>query len=347
MTFVLGTDERRAGGPTAHLGRYRAVDGSSGAPLHLDVDGPHALLVVGKRGYGKSHTVGVLAEELARVDGVAPVVVDPVGVFPSLCEPAEGEPVPASVLADPAVDPASLDPRSWCSLLALPAESAAGGLVWQAARERGSLAGMREHAAAADASRSARRAAQNHLSLAASWGVFDAGGIDAATLAGNEATVLDLSGLERAPTNAVLRGVCEAVYRARVEGRTGRLPWLLVDEAHVFFDGVGAGGLETLLTRGRGPGVSTVLATQRPAVVPDVAVSQSDVLVAHRLTAEEGLAALAGMQPTYVHSPLEQQLPEEPGEAVIVDDATETVHGVRVRERVTPHGGDSPRVSEL
>ena len=62
MTFVLGRD----GGdcPTADLGVYRALDGSDGAPVALDLDAPHAVTVVGKRGYGKSHTLAVLAEEL-------------------------------------------------------------------------------------------------------------------------------------------------------------------------------------------------------------------------------------------------------------------------------------------
>jgi len=33
------------------------------------------------------------------------------------------------------------------------------------------------------------------------------------------------------------------------------------------------------------------------------------------------------------------------GEAVVVDDVTETVQTVRIRERGTPHGGTSPRAS--
>lgn len=88
-----------------------------------------------------------------------------------------------------------------------------------------------------------------------------------------------------------------------------------------------------------------VLATQRPAALPAVAVSQADLLVAHRLTAEADLEALAAARPTYAAAPLADRLPERPGEAVVVDDATEAVHIVRVRERRTPHGGTSPRAS--
>ena len=32
---------------------------------------------------------------------------------------------------------------------------------------------------------------------------------------------------------------------------------------------------------------------------------------------------------------------------VVVDDATETVHAATVRQRETPHGGDSPRASAV
>ena len=68
MTFVLGRESGPDDGPVGRLGSYRARDGSAGAPLSLDLDGPHAVSVVGKRGYGKSYTLGVLAEALARTD---------------------------------------------------------------------------------------------------------------------------------------------------------------------------------------------------------------------------------------------------------------------------------------
>ena len=346
MSFVLGREGGVEVGPTGDLGRYRARDGSDGAPIHLDLDGPHAALVVGKRGYGKSYTLGVVAESLARADGVAPVVVDPMGVFDTLAADADGEPVPATVVDEPRVAPESVDPRSWCELLGLSPESGAGGLVWQAAAATASLSAMSDHVAATDAPGADRRAAANHIELADSWGVFDPDGLTASTLASSEATVVDVAGLDTAPMNAVVRGVVEALYRARIDRTIQRLPWLLVDEAHTFFDGVARSALETILTRGRAPGVSLVLATQRPSVVPEVAVSQSDLLVSHRLTSERDLDALAAAQPTYMDATLAERLPTAPGEVVVVDDATETVHAARIRERATPHGGSSPRASD-
>lgn len=349
MTFVLGRESGRDAGPVGRLGSYRALDGSAGASLFVDLDGPHAALVVGKRGYGKSYTLGVLAEALARTRGVAPVVVDPMGAFDGLAGPvtADTAPVPATVISAPTVTATTLDPRSWCSLLGLAPESGPGGLVWRAATETATLAAMCDYVSGMDAPQADKRAAANHLALAQSWGVFGADGLSASALAGSEATVLDVSGLDTAPMNAVVRGVAETLYRARVEDRIARLPWLVVDEAHTFFEGVTGPALDRILTRGRAPGVSLVLATQRPSAVPAVGVSQSDLLLAHRLTAQADLDALDRARPTYMDTSLADRMPTAPGDVVVVDDATETVHAAQVRRRATPHNGDSPSVSAL
>ncbi|MFB6083219.1 MAG: ATP-binding protein [Halorientalis sp.] len=349
--FVVGRDRGVDAGPSGHLGAYRALDGSAGAPLHLDLDGPHAATIVGKRGYGKSYTLGVVAESLARAPGVAPVVVDPMDVFATLSRPVRdgAAPVAAEVIEEPTVAPAALDPRSWCALLGLPPESGAGGLVWRAASEADTLDGMCDHVDATDAPGSDRRAAINHVTMAESWGVFDADGLTATDLAGPEVTVIDVAGMATDPMNAVARGIGEALYRARETGTADRLPWLLLDEAHTFFEGVARSSLETILTRGRAPGVSLVMATQRPSAVPDVAISQSDVVISHRLTAEADLAALQAAQPTYVDDTLadDDRMPTDTGEVVVIDDSTETVHAARIRRRDTPHGGDSPSASDV
>lgn len=348
MTFVIGREEGDVeDGPIGQLGSYRALDGSSGAPLSLDLDRPHAALVVGKRGYGKSYTLGVIAEALARTDAIAPVVVDPMGAFTTLTEPTAGVCVPAEVIEEPRIQPTALDPRSWCELLDLSPESGAGGLVWQAAGTRASLAGMIDHVADADAPGPDRRAAINHLELARSWGIFDAGGFGAEELGSSAVTVIDVSGLDQAPMNAVVRGIGETLYRGRIDGAIDRLPWLLVDEAHTFFGGVAEPALERILTRGRTPGVSLVLATQRPSAISAVGVSQADLLIAHRLTAEVDLDALAAARPTYLDGSFAERLPTEVGDVLVVDDATETVHAATIRSRETPHGGDSPRAREV
>ena len=346
---------------TARIGSFLARDGSAGAAVGVDLDRPHAGVVFGKRGTGKSYTLGVLAEEVADADGVVPIVVDPMGVFGGL-DAAGGRAV------DPAVRPASIPPSTWPDLLGLDPASGPGSLVWRVvadAVENGggggtdgdsalgegpspSLAALREAVAAADAPAESRRAAANHLRLAASWGVFDADAPPVASLAADgDPVVLDLAGVPDAAAAAVVRAVARGLYDARIDGDLPRLPWLLVDEAHAFFDGIAEPALRTLLTRGRAPGVSLVCATQRPAALPSVAVSQSDLLVSHRLTAGRDVDRLAEAEATYLAGDLASRLPEGVGEALVVDDATETAHTVRIRERRTPHEGESPRASRL
>lgn len=348
MSFVLGRERDEAAGPVGQFGRYRASDGSVGAPVHVDFDRPHAATVVGKRGYGKSYTLGVLAEGLARVRGTAPVLVDTMGEFGTLATAtASGDPVAATVVDEPRVRAAALSPRSWCRLLDLSPDGPVGSLVWAAATEASTLAEMATTVRSADAPDADVRAASNHLDTATRWGIFDPDGVTARALADSEVTVLDVSGLDRPAANAVVRAVSDLLYRARIDAELRRLPWLLIDEAHAFFDGIAGPGLRRLLTRGRSPGVSLVLATQRPSAVPAVAVSQSDLLVAHRLTSATDIDALGAAQPTYLTGSLADQLPSRPGDVLVVDDTTESVHTVTVRERATPHAGDSPRASAV
>ncbi|WP_134669508.1 ATP-binding protein [Halorussus marinus] len=353
MSRILGRRESESDPerPAGHLGSYRARDGSPGARVRLDFESSHAGVVVGKRGYGKSYTLGVLAEELADSMGVAPIVADPMGIFDSLGT------LGAEVVAEPRVAADALGPRTWCDLLGLAPDSAVGALVWRAAAARATLEGMQSFVAGADteADRSTRRAAENHLALADSWDAFAPDGLTAADLLGDppeaasetrSGVVVDLSGLDAEAANAVVRGIARDLYDHCVRERPARLPWLLVDEAHAFFDGVAGPALRTVLTRGRQPGVSLVAATQRPAALPAVAVSQADLLFAHRLTSRADIDALGDARPTYVASALGERLPENPGEALVVDDATESVHAVRIRERETAHGGGGSRASD-
>ena len=264
MTDIVG---RTAGdGPTAALGSFRARDGSLGAPCRLDVNGPHAALVVGKRGYGKSYTLGVLAEELARARGVAPVVVDPMGVFAGLADGTDD--VAAAVESSPAVAADAVPPRAWCAMLDLAPSSGPGALLWRAAADAETLSAMRRRVRDADASGPHRRAALNHLDLAAAWDVFDADGLPATDLATAGATVLDVSGRDAAAMNAVVRAVAAGLYDARVGNAVDRLPWLLVDEAHAFFDGVAAPALRRLLTRGHSRASASSRRRSAPARCP-------------------------------------------------------------------------------
>jgi hypothetical protein len=332
------------------LGSFLARDGSDGAPVWVDADTPHAGVVFGKRGTGKSYTLGVLAEGLSAAPGVTPVIVDPMGVFAGVT--TEG-----GRLVEPAVQPAAIPPSVWPDLVGLDPTSGPGSLLWRSVADAvgddadagrcPSLEAIDARVAAADAPDRTRRAVRNHLQLAASWGIFDAEAPPMSALVRDgDPVVIDLADVSEQAAGAVVRAVARELYEARLAGVIAQLPWLLVDEAHAFFGGVADAALRTLLTRGRAPGVSLVCATQRPSALPDVAVSQADLLIAHRLTAGPDVDALAAAEATYLTGDLAARLPSGTGEALVVDDASETAHLVRVRERRTPHGGGSPRASD-
>jgi len=52
-------------------------------PVYLEASGARAVLICGKRGSGKSYTLGVFIEELlaAAADKIIPIIVDPIGVY--------------------------------------------------------------------------------------------------------------------------------------------------------------------------------------------------------------------------------------------------------------------------
>ncbi|MGA1822254.1 MAG: DUF835 domain-containing protein [Thermoplasmatota archaeon] len=57
----------------------------SGRRVLIDAAFPHIVFICGKRGSGKSYTLGILAEELVKTSiGVGVVLIDPIGIFWSL-----------------------------------------------------------------------------------------------------------------------------------------------------------------------------------------------------------------------------------------------------------------------
>ncbi|MFB6132680.1 MAG: ATP-binding protein [Halanaeroarchaeum sp.] len=339
MTFVLGRSADE--GQTGSLGHFLATDGSRGAPVALDLDRPHVGLVVGKRGSGKSYTLGVLAEEIATTAGVAGVVMDPMAVFDGVAQLPDSR-----VVSEPTIRADALSPAGWCHLLDLDPATGPGALLWRASATTATLQDMRRVVDTAGAPAETRRAVLNHLELAASWKTFSPDGLTPESLLSGGVTVLDTSGIAAPAQAAIVSAVASGLYEGALDAESAPLPWLLVDEAHAVTETVAGRALRTLLTRGRHPGVSLVLATQRPAALPDVAISQADLVVSHRLTAGPDVEALADANPTYLDADLENRLPEGVGEAIVVDDATESAVTITVRKRKTPHGGDSPRATD-
>lgn len=339
MTFVIGRSAEQ--GRQGALGHFLATDGSRGAPVAIDLERPHVGLVVGKRGSGKSYTLGVIAEEIGTAGGVSGIVVDPMGAFSGLAQAPYGR-----VLSRPRITADAISPAGWCELLELDPASGPGALLWRAAATVETLPEMRRAVDAAGAPAETRRAVLNHLELAASWNLFDANGVTAHDLQSGGVTVLNTAGMPPAAQAAVVSAIARGLYDRAIRHDDGPLPWLLVDEAHAVTDTVADRALRTLLTRGRHPGVSLVLATQRPEALPAVAISQGDLVISHRLTAGPDIAALSRTNPSYLDGDLHSRLPEGVGNALVVDDSTESAVTVTVRKRETPHGGKTPRASD-
>jgi uncharacterized protein len=143
------------------------------------------------------------------------------------------------------------------------------------------------------------------------------------------------------------------------EGAVG-LPsrvWMLIDEAHVV---AGQGqasparaALIEYVKRGRDAGLSLVLATQQPSAVDDRILSQVNLSFNHRLTFQSDVAAAISRIPTKTISQMRSggaTLGDfgdmlrylDAGDCFVGDHATSRAVLIKVRPRVTAHGGYSP-----
>ena len=133
------------------------------------------------------------------------------------------------------------------------------------------------------------------------------------------------------------------------EKMTEPLVWIAVDEAHELLPREGktaaSDALITILREGRQPGISLILATQQPAKIHTDVMTQADIVIAHRLTAQMDVDALGSLMQSYMRKGLDAELnilPSTKGAALIFDDANERMFPVQMRPRFTWHGGGSP-----
>jgi DNA-binding transcriptional ArsR family regulator len=92
-TVILGrgrrTHEKLGLNGTVQIGAVceKQTDGKSlfGYKVRMDIEFPHIMFLCGKRGSGKSYSLGIFAEELAKLRaGIGTVIIDPIGTFWSL-----------------------------------------------------------------------------------------------------------------------------------------------------------------------------------------------------------------------------------------------------------------------
>ncbi|MFA5176395.1 MAG: DUF87 domain-containing protein [Candidatus Nanoarchaeia archaeon] len=127
------------------------------------------------------------------------------------------------------------------------------------------------------------------------------------------------------------------------------LVWMLFDEMHEYLpkDRVtpATDALVQLLREGRQPGISMIMATQQPGEIHTDVITQSDIVVSHRITAKKDISALNEIMQTYLSADILRylnDLPRMKGCALILDDNSERVYPIQVRPKFSWHGGDSP-----
>lgn len=205
-------------------------------------------------------------------------------------------------------------------------------------------------------------ALENRFEAAKGWGIFGESKVPE-ILEPGKITILDIS-LTPQNVRALLVGLaCHKIFVERVAARRKEelaeiemasikrtpMPWIFIDEAHNFLPDQGStpatATLNRIVKEGRQPGITLVLATQRPEKLHPDALAQTDMIISHRLTAKNDVEALKAIMQTYLLYDIGKyinELPKLKGVAIILDDNSERLYKVRIRPRQSWHAGSSP-----
>ena len=386
----------------------------------LDVARSHVILLSGKRGSGKSYSLGVIAEEISSLDeeiskNLAVVIFDTMGIFwtmkfPNLkderllldwnLKPKPSDKIELYVPSSFAkkyseegievdhsfsIKTSELDPGDWINSFGLDysnpvsvvIEKAISGLKGKNYSIKDIIKSIEKER---EISKEVRLAAINRFISAESWGLFSQKGTKIEELIkGGKVSVLDLSVYSHMAGNWGIKNLVvgliskkllmERILSRKIEEKESieygksylglddtiedkdkkPLVWLMIDEAHEFLPREGktaaTDSLVQLLREGRQPGISMVLATQQPGEIHKDVITQSDLVISHRVTARKDVTALNDIMQTYLYGDIQKylnNLPREKGSAIILDDNSERIYPVKIRPKVTWHGGEAP-----
>jgi hypothetical protein len=74
-------------------------------------------------------------------------------------------------------------------------------------------------------------------------------------------------------------------------------------------------------------------------------MTQSDIVISHRVTSQPDIEALNFIMQSYLLEGISgymNDLPALKGSAIVLDDNSERIYPIRVRPRFTWHGGEAP-----
>ncbi len=403
------------------MGNYTSLSN----PIFLDIARSHVIMISGKRGSGKSYSIGAIAESLASLpseeaENISPLIFDTMGIFwtmkfknekdRDLLEEWDLETKNVGVRVfspfgwfqrykekgipvdkEFAIKISELSAEDWLSVFNLGFTEPTGVLVESVVsklkqrqvygsdgEEKGyNFDDMREEARKTEnAQQDVRNSVISLFDAAEAWGVFseEQGTKISDIISPGESTIIDLSMYSSTGVfnvRALIIGlVCKKLFQERMAARkmeeiqavqhgldylhfkTKRempLVWIFIDEAHEFLVREGetpaSASLIQLLREGRQPGISLVLATQQPGKIHTDAMTQSDVVISHRVTAEPDIRALNEIMQSYLFEGIKAKLdalPRLKGSAIILDDNSERIYPMRMRPRFTWHGGEAP-----
>ena len=398
------------------MGEYTSLSNK----IFLDVSRSHIILISGKRGSGKSYSLGVLAEGISSLpeelrQNIAPIIFDTMGIYWTMKFKNEKEKellsewdlqtkdLPVKIYVPFAhyeeyinkgipvdekfaLDVSETTPDDWALTFGLDLISPISTLITRTISKLRKLGNFNIEKIISSikedklSERETRNATIGLFEAANNWGIFSKDSSEATKVKDiinvGTTSVIDLSVYNSIGTfnvrALVISLVSKKIFNERMKARRKEeakaisqrfdlvrkekkkenpAVWILIDEAHEFLPKEGktsaTDALVQLLREGREPGISLVLATQQPGQIKIDVMTQSDIILSHRLTSEQDLTALNQIMQSYVYGGIKEQmnsLPSLKGSAIILDDNSERIYPMRVRPRFTWHGGESPNI---
>jgi uncharacterized protein len=395
------------------MGQYTSISNK----ILMDVVRSHVILVAGKRGSGKSYTLGVLAEELANLptetsQNIASLIFDTMGIYwtmkfknekdKELLQEWELKPknLPVKVFVPfghynkylekgiPidekfALDIMELNSADWILTFGLDIINPISVLIERTLtklkeRENYNIDNIIfELEKDEKTNNEIKNAAIGLFEAANTWGIFAKDEEESTKIkdliSAGTTSVLDLSVYNSigafnvralvisliskkifnqrmdARKKEEIKSISQGLDYLSMEKKEDPLVWMFIDEAHEFLPlnkkTIATDALVQLLREGRQPGISLVLATQQPGQIHRDVMTQSDLVIAHRVTSAPDLEALNKIMQSYLLSSIKRYMDELPGlkgSAIILDDNSERIYPMRIRPRFTWHGGEAP-----
>lgn len=396
------------------MGRYTSLSNR----ILMDVARSHVILVAGKRGSGKSYTLGVIAEEISNLpsevsQNIASLIFDTMGIYWTMKFENEkdrtllqdwnlkAKSLPVKIFVPfghydsylekgiPiderfALDVREMTPEDWVITFGLEITNPISVLIQRMIGKLSNkgnfeIADIIELIEQDDKSKTeTKNAAVGLFEAAEEWGIFARGGEEPTQVKdlinAGKTSVLDLSVYNSVGAYniraLVISLVSRKIFNQRMESRKKEeiesvskginlsfvaekkdepLVWIFIDEAHEFLPlgnkTAATDALVQLLREGRQPGISVVLATQQPGQIHRDVMTQSDIVLSHRVTSQPDIDALNYIMQSYLLQGISgymNELPSAKGSAIILDDNSERIYPIRVKPRFTWHGGEAP-----